>query len=76
MVSLDQSSLALGVTHAQQERKMGMLKSIQRKFRRLLSHGVFGRLARSQPEGSGRLCEYGHSVFSGNDLCRFGHHAT
>ena len=55
---------------------MGILKSIQRKFRRVLSHGVFGRLARNQPVGSGRFCEYGHSVFSGNDLCRFGHHAA
>ena len=55
---------------------MGMLRSIQRKFQRLMAHGVLGRLARNQPGGPARFCEYGHSVFAGNNLCRFGHHAA
>ncbi len=41
---------------------------------------VMGREVAQQSEGSdapgAQRCEYGHPVFSGNNLCSYGHHAA
>jgi hypothetical protein len=38
---------------------------------------AFGRLTgREVVDGPPRLCEYGHPVFAGNNLCGYGHHAA
>ncbi|HWB41655.1 MAG TPA: hypothetical protein VG500_10375 [Gemmatimonadales bacterium] len=55
---------------------MEVLKLIRRKFERVLGHGVFGRLRTDREPAAARLCKYGHAVFSGNNLCSYGHHAA
>ena len=38
---------------------------------------IFGRLmGREVVDGPPRLCEYGHPVFAGNNLCGYGHRAA
>ncbi len=53
---------------------MGIFRFIQRKYEDLglRKFGLFG----DRPAPSARLCEFGHVVFSGNNLCNYGHHAA
>lgn len=55
---------------------MQVLKSIQRMFDRGLAHDVFELFRRNRPPGPARLCEFGHTVHSENNLCSYGHHAA
>jgi len=55
---------------------MRILKSIQRMFERGLAHDVFKRFRSNRPAGPARFCKFGHAVFSGNNLCSYGHHAA
>lgn len=55
---------------------MRILKFIQRKFEWVLALVTFEKFRRKQPLTAAGLCEYGHSVFSGNGLCSYGHHAA
>jgi hypothetical protein len=53
-----------------------ILRSIQRMFERGLAHDVFEQFGRNRPPAPARFCEFGHTVFSGNNLCSYGHHAA
>jgi hypothetical protein len=55
---------------------MGILAFIERKFEWLRALDIFGMFRRNRPPASARYCEFGHTVFSGNNLCNYGHHAT
>jgi hypothetical protein len=55
---------------------MRILRSIQRMFERGLPHDVFEQFRRNRPAAPARFCEFGHTVFSGNNLCNYGHHAA
>lgn len=48
----------------------------QRNLERVLGNGFFDRFGKDRPETKARVCEYGHAVFSGNNLCSYGHHAA
>ena len=55
---------------------MQILRSIQRMFERGLAHDVFELFRGNRLPASDRFCEFGHTVFSGNNLCNYGHHAV
>ena len=55
---------------------MRILRSIQQMFERGLAHDVFEQFRRNRPAAPARFCEFGHTVFSGNNLCNYGHHAA
>jgi hypothetical protein len=55
---------------------MGVFTFIQRKYMSALALGNFGNLAGKGPTAPARRCEFGHPVFSGNNLCTYGHHAA
>jgi hypothetical protein len=55
---------------------MKLFGFIQRTFERVLAHDVFKRFWKNRPPASARLCKFGHAVFSGNNLCTYGHHAA
>ncbi|HJR17769.1 MAG TPA: hypothetical protein VJ808_13030 [Gemmatimonadales bacterium] len=55
---------------------MGILAFIQRKFEWVRELDTFGMFRRNRPAAPARLCEFGHTVFSGNNLCNYGHHAS
>jgi hypothetical protein len=54
---------------------MNIIRIVERRFGRLLGRGVPGRsgVDRDPPAVSVRLCQYGHAVFEGNNLCTYGH---
>src|SRR3954469_12390565 len=54
---------------------MGILAFIKRKLEwvRALDTFVFRR---NRPAAPARFCEFGHTVFSGNNLCNYGHHGS
>jgi hypothetical protein len=41
-----------------------------------LAHDVFEQFRRNRLPAPARFCEFGHAVFSGNNLCSYGHHAA
>jgi hypothetical protein len=56
---------------------MQITKSIGLLIERILGQDLFGRLSGNRtPATAARVCEYGHAVFSGNNLCNYGHHAA
>jgi hypothetical protein len=55
---------------------MEVLRFIQRKVEWVLAHDVFERFRRNRPATPARLCQFGHAVFSGNNLCSYGHRAA
>jgi hypothetical protein len=55
---------------------MEIVRFIQRKVERVLSHDMFQRFRKSGLPATGRFCKFGHAVFSGNNLCTYGHHAA
>lgn len=54
---------------------MGTLTVIFGKLKGLLGLGSSGAVTGSGEPGT-RVCAYGHAVFSGNNLCNYGHHAA
>jgi len=54
---------------------MRIFRFIQQKYEDLTLR-IFGKLFGDRPAPSARLCEFGHVVFSGNNLCNYGHHAA
>ena len=54
---------------------MGIFRFIQRKYEDLTLR-IFGKFFGARPAPSARLCEFGHAVFSGNNLCNYGHRAA
>jgi hypothetical protein len=55
---------------------MQITQFIQRKFERLLGRDVFAWTGKDRTPVTARFCKYGHAVFSGNNLCTYGHHAA
>ena len=55
---------------------MEVLRYMHRKFERVLAYDMFGRFRKERQPATARLCEYGHAVFAGNNLCTYGHHAA
>jgi hypothetical protein len=55
---------------------MGILAFIQQKFEWVRELDTFGMFRRNRPAAPARFCEFGHTVFSGNNLCNYGHHAA
>lgn len=55
---------------------MQIVTFIQRNLERVLGNGVLERFGKNRPEAPARVCEYGHAVFAGNNLCSYGHHAA
>jgi hypothetical protein len=55
---------------------MRILKSIQRMFERGLARDVFELFRRNRSPAPARFCEFGHAVFSENNLCSYGHQAA
>lgn len=54
---------------------MDIIKIIERKFGRLLGREAPGRATgeKDSPPAAGRVCQFGHTVFDGNNLCNYGH---
>jgi hypothetical protein len=54
---------------------MDIVRLIERRLGRLLKRDVAGRTAdaKDPPPATVRLCEYGHTVFDGNNRCNYGH---
>jgi hypothetical protein len=52
---------------------MNIVRVIERRFARLLGRDVAGRTKVDRPAATTRLCQYGHTVFDGNNLCNYGH---
>ncbi|HEY7504224.1 MAG TPA: hypothetical protein VH700_09015 [Gemmatimonadales bacterium] len=55
---------------------MQITKSIERMIERILGQDLLDRLKGDRTPASPRVCEFGHPVFSGNNLCSYGHHAA
>jgi hypothetical protein len=55
---------------------MEIVRFIQRKVERVLSHDMFQRFRKGRLPATARFCKFGHAVFSGNHLCSYGHHAA
>jgi hypothetical protein len=64
-----------GEGHSEEE-GMQITKSIERMVERILGHDVRERFRSNRTPAPARLCEFGHAVFSGNNLCSYGHHAA
>jgi hypothetical protein len=54
---------------------MDIVRLIERKFGRLLGRDISGRttIDKDQPPATTQLCQFGHTVFDGNNLCNYGH---
>jgi hypothetical protein len=54
---------------------MDIIRIIERKFGRLLGRGAPGRATggKDSPPTAVRVCQFGHTVFDGNNLCNYGH---
>ena len=55
---------------------MTITKSIERLVERILGHDIIGRFTGNRKPAQRRVCEFGHAVFSGNNLCSYGHNAA
>jgi hypothetical protein len=55
---------------------MRVFRFIERKFERVLAHGLFEKFRRNRSPAPARFCQFGHPVFSGNNLCNYGHHSA
>jgi hypothetical protein len=55
---------------------MDIIRFIQRSLERVLPRAVLDRFRKSGTPAPARFCLYGHEVFSGNNLCSYGHHAA
>ncbi len=55
---------------------MNITRFIQQKVERILGRDLFSHTAEERPAQTARLCAYGHAVFSGNNLCSYGHRAA
>ena len=55
---------------------MTITKPIEWMIERILGHDVLERLKGNRTPAATRVCEYGHAVFSGNNLCAYGHHGA
>ncbi len=55
---------------------MSIGRFIQRKAERLLGRDLFAWTRKGRPPQTARFCAYGHAVFSGNNLCSYGHRAA
>ena len=53
---------------------MAIVGFLQRSFERVLPRAVLDRVRKSETPDAPRYCLYGHVVFSGNNLCNYGHH--
>ena len=58
------------------EKIMRILRSIQQMFERGLANDVLELFRGKRSPAPARFCEFGHTVFSGNRLCSYGHHAA
>jgi hypothetical protein len=54
---------------------MNIIRQIERRFGRLLGRDASTRADADKDPSAGtvRLCQYGHTVFDGNNLCNYGH---
>jgi hypothetical protein len=54
---------------------MDIIRIIERKFGRLLGREAPGRTigAKDSPPAAVRVCQFGHTVFDGNNLCNYCH---
>ena len=53
---------------------MDIIRIIERKLGRLLGREAPGRApGEKDAPPAGRLCQFGHTVFDGNNLCNYGH---
>jgi hypothetical protein len=54
---------------------MNIVRTIERRLGRLLGRESAGRTEadKNSPATAVRLCQYGHKVFEGNNLCNYGH---
>jgi hypothetical protein len=54
---------------------MDIVRIIERRLGRLLRRDVAGRAtdAKDPPSPTIRVCQFGHTVFDGNNLCNYGH---
>jgi hypothetical protein len=54
---------------------MNIVRTIERRLGRLLGRDAAGRTAadKNPPASAVRHCQYGHTVFDGNNLCNYGH---
>ena len=55
---------------------MEISRLIQRSMDWVLGRNDLGRVVAVRQEDPARFCDYGHAVFSGNNLCGYGHHAA
>ena len=55
---------------------MSIGRFIRRKVERLWGRDVFAWTRKGRLPQATRLCAYGHAVFSGNNLCSYGHRAA
>ena len=53
---------------------MDIVRLIERNLGRVLPRNLIDRFRRSDASAPARLCPYGHEVFSGNNVCNYGHH--
>ena len=53
---------------------MQIIKSIERMIERILGQDLLERFRGNRTPAPARVCEFGHAVFSGNNLCSYGHH--
>ena len=55
---------------------MEIARLIRGQLERLLGRVEFARAVNDRQPTTARFCAYGHAVFSGNNLCTYGHHAA
>jgi hypothetical protein len=60
---------------ASEEEGMNIIRQIERRLGRLLGRDVpTGAAGDKDPSAAAvRFCQYGHTVFDGNNLCNYGH---
>jgi hypothetical protein len=55
---------------------MQITKPIEWMIERILGQNVLDRFRGNRTPALARVCKFGHAVFSGNNLCTYGHHAA
>jgi hypothetical protein len=55
---------------------MGIFTFIEQKLGWVLALDTFEKFRRNPQPVPARLCQFGHAVFSGNNVCNYGHHAA
>ena len=55
---------------------MEIVRFIQRKVDRVLGYDIFQRFRKNRLPAAAQFCQFGHAVFSGNNLCSYGHQAA